>query len=514
MSVLAPTPNRPQPGVGHRPGMILAFLCLGQFMVFVDISIVNLALPSIQDGLGMTNVSLNYIVTAYTTVLGGFLLLGGRLADSFGRRRILQTGFALFAMASLMAALSVNGAMLIAARGVQGIGTSLIAPAALSILTNTFTAGPARNKALGVWGSLAGVASIVGVVVGGMLAGGPGWQWIFWINVPIGLVVAAAAWRIVPESVADNRHRHFDTAGAVVLTSGLLLLIFTLGEATLVGWGTVRTVGSLVGVSLLLAVFLVVESKVESPLVPLRIFRLKTMRTANIAAVLVFGTFTALFFFASMFMQQAFGYSPMKAGFAYVPLGVAVAVGAAVASSIISKIAARAVLIAGLVITLVGLLLLVRAPADGSYVVGLLPAFLLLGLGCGIGYVTLQIAAFVGISDQEAGLGAGLINTSQETGGALGLAVVATIAYSGINSKLAAAGHDASLIRQVHEAANHTAFLTAAVIGLIALLVAALLMPREKAGRSTRQPVDSSEADPTRSSSRSGDPFIAKEESA
>jgi EmrB/QacA subfamily drug resistance transporter len=474
------------------PGAILAFVCLGQFMVYVDVSIVNLALPSIQRGLGMSNVSLNYVVTAYATVLGGFLLLGGRLADTFGRRRLLQTGFVVFAVASLVAGLAENGLMLVSARCFQGFGAALITPAALSILTNTFAEGSARNKALGVWGSLAGIASIVGVMLGGILAGGPGWQWIFWINVPIGLGAAALAPRIVPESRAEQQRSSFDIAGAAALTSGLLLLIFTLGEATRVGWDTFRTIGSLAGVAVLLTVFLVIEARVTSPMIPLRIFRLKTMRAANLAAVLVFGTFGALFFFASLFMQQVWGYSPVRAGFAYVPLAVTVALGAWIASSLINKMAARSLVIAGLTITVGGLLLLWRAPADGTYALDLLPPFLLLGLACGMVFVTLQIAAFVGISDEQAGVGAGLINTSQEAGGALGLAVIATIAYSGTVSALAATDGDPILIQDVQASANHTAFLSGAIFGFIALLVVTFLMPRGKSSMNSQNAWESS----------------------
>ncbi|MGP3974060.1 MFS transporter [Streptomyces sp. 8N114] len=455
---------------------------MAQFMVFLDVSIVNLALPSIQDGLGMSDVSLEYIVTAYSTVLGGFLMLGGRLADTFGRRRLLQAGLTLFALASLASGLAVNGPMLIAARGLQGLGSSMIAPAALSILTHTYAEGPQRNKALGVWGSLSGIASIIGVILGGVFADGPGWEWIFWINVPIGLGAALLAPRVVPESRIQTTGRRFDTPGTVTLTAGLLLLIFTLGEATTVGWGTARTLGSLAGVALLLSAFLLIEARAQDPMMPLRIFRLRTMRTANLSAVLVFGTFGAMFYFCSIFMQQVYGYSPMKAGFAYVPLAVAVAAGAGIASGLITKVAARPVLITGLMVGVAGLLLLWRAPADGGYALDLLPAFLALGLGCGMVFVTLQIAAFTGISSEEAGVGAGLINTSQEAGGALGLAVVTTLAYNGFEAELAAAGRDPLAIREVQAAANQTAFLAAACIAAAALLVV-LMMPRAKKSR-------------------------------
>lgn len=488
MTSADPTTKPAGPAAGYRPGVILAFLCLGQFMVFLDLAIVNLALPSIQDALEMSDVSLNYVVTAYATVLGGFLLLCGRLADSFGRRKMLQTGYLLFAAASLVSGFAQNGTMLIAARASQGLGAALMATAALSILTNTFPEGPERNKALGIWGSLTGVSSIFGVILGGVLADGPGWEWIFWINVPIGLIAAALAPRLVPESRAHERRRSFDVAGAATLTAAMLLLIFTLGEATEVGWTTARTIGSFAGVAVLLALFLVIESRASAPLVPLRIFKLRTMRTANITAVLVWGAIIALFFFASLWMQQVYGYSPVRAGFAYVPLAFAVVAGAGIASGLITKLAARPVLVSGLIFMIAGLLLLRRAPADGSYTTDLLPAFILVGLGCGSVLVTLQIAAFVGVDDKEAGLGAGLINTSQEAGGALGLAVIATIAYNGISSKLADAGGDPALIQQAQASANHNAFLAAACFAAGGLVLAAVLMPRGRGPSPTTVP--------------------------
>ena len=467
-------------GAVAKPGAVLAFLSVGQFVVFLNVTGINLALPAIQAALGMSAVSLNYIVTTYATVLGGFLLLGGRLADTIGRRKLLQAGFVVFALASAVAAVAPNGTVLIGARGLQGLGAALIAPAALAILTNTFPEGAERNKALGAWGSLAGVASTVGVIVGGVLTSGPGWSWNFWLNVPIGLAAAVLAPRVLPESRLATRPRSFDAAGAVTLTAGLLLLIFTLGETTHVGWATPRTVSSLVVVALLLGGFLLIEARVGEPMMPLRIFRQRTMRVANLAAVLVFGTFAALFFFASMFMQNVYGYSPLTAGFAYVPLALGIVLAAGTASWLVTKVAARPVLVAGLALTVGGLLLLWRAPIGGSYLLDLLPALIVLGLGCGTCYVTLQIAAFTGISDAEAGLGAGVINTSQEAGSAIGVAVIATVAYSGIGAALADASEDAALIRAANAAAHHDAFLTAAGLALLALLLAAFLMPRSR----------------------------------
>jgi EmrB/QacA subfamily drug resistance transporter len=461
-------------------GAILAFVCLGQFMVFTDASIVNLALPSIERDLHMPPISLNFIVTAYQTLLGGFLILGGRLADGLGRRRMLQIGLVLFALASLASGLAPNGDALITARAFQGLGSALITPAALSILTVTFAEGPARNKALGVWGSLTGIASIVGVIAGGLLAGGPGWRWIFWINVPIGLTAAAFAPRVVPadRDPAAGR-RSFDLAGAATLTGGLLVFIFTLGAATRAGWETGRTIGGFAGAAVLLGAFAILELRADSPLIPLRIFRLRTMRTANIAAVLVFGTLSAMFFFASIFMQQAHDYSPTRAGIGYVPLAICVALGAGAASAFIGKISARPILIGGLTLISAGLLLLWRSPADGSYAVDLLIPFLVLGLGCGICYVTLQVAAFVGIPAGDTGVGAGLINTSQETGGALGLAVIATVAYT---TGAAGSAGPAALLRRTEAIADHRAFLAAAITSVLALVVVIMLMPRPVTG--------------------------------
>jgi len=283
------------------------------------------------------------------------------------------------------------------------------------------------------------------------------------------------------EARAGERRRPFDTAGSVTLTGGLLLLIFTLGETTHIAWGGARTIGSLVAVAVLLTAFVAIESNVAHPMMPLRVFRLRTMRTANITAILVFATFSALFFFASLFMQQVYGYSPMRAGFAYVPLAVSVVVGAGLASGLITRLAPRSVLIAGLTLTIGGLLLMWRAPVGGGYAADLLPPFLALGLGCGMVFVTLQIAAFVGIGDEEAGVGAGLINTSQEAGGALGLAVIATIAYSGLGARLGAAAGDPAKVAAAQAVSNHRAFLASACVGLAALLFVVLLMPRRAA---------------------------------
>jgi len=464
-----------------RPGLILLFLCIVQSMVYLDVTIVNVALPSIQRSLDMPGRDLQFIVTAYGTMLGGFLLLGGRLADTFGRRRLLQTGLVLFGLASLVAGLSQDQGMLIAARVVQGLGSALTAPAALSTLTTTFTEGPARNRALGIWGALAGIASVCGVLFGGLLTQGPGWRWIFFINVPIAIVAVALAPAILPESRGATHVRRFDAAGAFTLTGGLLLLIYTLNEAVDVGWATGRTIGSLLGAAALLIAFVIIELRARSPLMPLGIFRLRALRTANITSLLLFGAMVTLFFFASLFMQQVLGYSPLKTGLAYIPLALAVTVGAGAASGLITKLPAKPVLIAGVILAAAGLLLLSRLPVHAGYAGHVLPAFVMVGIGLGMSFVPLQIAAATGVTGSQAGLAAGLINTSQETGGALGVAIVSTIAFTRIDHLMAVAGRSPATQIAAQASGYHHAFFVGACFAGASLVLIAAFLPSMKA---------------------------------
>lgn len=467
--------RRVRPPGASSPGMILAFLCIAGFMTFLDVSIVNVALPTIERDLDITQTVLQYIVTTYGTVLGGFLLLGGRLADTVGRRRVLRLGLVIFALSSLTAGLAQGPAMLIVARGAQGLGSALIAPAALSLLTSTFEEGPARTRALGVWGGLSGIASVAGVVLGGLLTEGPGWRWIFFINVPIGLGAAATAALVVPESRDSASRRNFDTAGAVSLTSALVLLIFALGQASTWTWGSAKTTGCLLAAAVLLAVFVAVERRATSPLVPLSVFRLRALRTANIIAVLMLGCLVTLFFFASLFMQQVLGYSPLRTGLAYVPIALIVAVGAGVSQGLVRKVAAKPVLVAGLTLAAAGLVLLWQAPVRASYPVHILPAFLIGGLGFGLAFVPLQVAAAVGIGKSDSGLAAGLISTSQEAGGALGVAVAAAVAFSRVPALTRWAGSNPVRIMTARASVFHEAFLIGACFALASMLVALTL---------------------------------------
>jgi EmrB/QacA subfamily drug resistance transporter len=472
------TPRDPAAG---RPGLILLFLCIVQSMVYLDVTIVNVALPSIQRSLDMPGRDLQFIVTAYGMMLGGFLLLGGRLAGTLGRRRLLRTGLVLFGLASLAAGLSQDQGMLIAARVVQGLGSALVAPAALSTLTTTFTEGAARNKALGIWGALAGIASVCGVLFGGLLTQGPGWRWIFFINVPIAVIAVALAPAVLPEGRDATQDRHFNAAGAITLTGGLLLLIYTLNEAVDVGWATGRTIGSLTGAAALLLAFVIIELRARSPLMPLGIFRLPTLRTANITTLLLFGAIVTLFFFASLFMQQVLGYSALKTGLAYVPLALAVAVGAGIASGLITRLPAKPVLIFGVSLAAAGLLLLSRLPVHAGYAGHVLPSFLMIGIGMGMSFVPLQIAAATGVTGPQAGLAAGLINTSQEAGGALGVAIVSTIAFTRIDHLMSAAGSNPAAQIAARASGYHHAFFAGACFAGASLVLAAALLPWMKA---------------------------------
>jgi EmrB/QacA subfamily drug resistance transporter len=472
-------PPEPRPGIApgvQRPGVVLAFLCIAQFMVFLDVSIVNVALPSIGRGLRIAEGNLPYVVTLYGTVLGGFLLLGSRLADSFGRRRMLRLGLALFGAASLAAGLAHEQSVLFAARGAQGLGSALIAPAALSALTTTFTGGAQRARALGIWGALTGIASVAGVILGGALAGGPGWRWIFFINVPVAAVAVAAAGRVLPES--RGRRRPFDLPGAAALTAGLLALIYGLDAAISRGWRSGAVIASLVGAVVILAAFAVAERRAEAPLVPFEVFRSRTLRYANLATLFLLAAVVTIFFFASLFMQQVLGYSPLQTGLGYVPLAVVVAIGAGVASNAIARVPAKAILAVGLLLVAGGLIMLARTPADASYPAQILPVFVAIGLGMGLSFVPLQIAAQAGVPEERAGLAAGLINTSQEVGGALGVAIAATFAFRRVTALTAAAHGNPHLVEAARTTVFHDGFAAGAAFAVIALLLSVFLLPR------------------------------------
>jgi EmrB/QacA subfamily drug resistance transporter len=430
-------PRTRAPRSGLRPGVILALVCGAQFMVTLDIAIVNVALPSIQADLGLAPSNLQWVVITYGLMLGGLLLLGGRAGDLLGRRRMLLAGLALFTAASLTAGLADSFGLLVGSRAVQGIGAALTAPAALAILVGTFAEGPERNKALGIFGAVSGSAASVGVVVSGALTAGPGWEWIFFINIPIGLAMLALIVKYVPGDERTNRGRA-DIAGAATVTGGLMAVVYAINQSVDHGWTSATTLGFLAAGLAALALFVLIEHRSPSPLVPLSMFRRPTLNAANLAAALVFAAFFATIFQASLFMQQVLGYSALRTGLAYLAIAAtAVVVAAGPAPRLLSRLGAGWALAAGQSASAVGLLLLARVPADAGYWTDLFPGFVLVGGGIGLSLVAAQVAAFIGIPKAVSGLAGGMVETAREIGGALGTAIVASVAIAGAGHLLA-----------------------------------------------------------------------------
>lgn len=406
----------------------LALLAAAQFVVVLDASIVNVALPSIGSDLNFSQDNLSWVVNAYTLFFGGFLLLGGRLADRLGRRRMFTVGMILFAFASLAGGLATNEMQLIVARAVQGLGAALVSPAALSIVTTTFREGAERNKALGVWGAVAGSGGAAGVLLGGVLTKYAGWEWVLFVNTPIGLLAAFLAPRMLMES-RDTRAKNFDVAGAVSVTAGLALLVYTLVNANNAGWNSGETIGLGAAALVLLAFFVAWELRTESPLVPFSIFRSRTLRGSNAAGVLIAASLFAMFYFISLYLQQVLRYDALEAGLAYLPLAVSIIISAGIASVVVTRIGFKTTLMIGLGFVTVALLWFSQISAPGgSYASDVLFPSILAAIGLGFSFVPVTIGAVMGVSDDDSGLASGLINTSQQVGGALGLAILVAVA--------------------------------------------------------------------------------------
>jgi EmrB/QacA subfamily drug resistance transporter len=470
----------------ERRWFALILLCFAQFIVVIDAAIVNVALPSIGEGLGFSQENLAWVVNAYVLTFGGFLLLGGRMADLLGRRRVFIAGLLLVAAASLAAGFSANEGQLIAARAAQGLGAAIISPSALSIITTTFSDGAERNKALGAWGAVAGLGGAAGVLFGGILTDGLGWEWVLWINVPVALVVAALTPPLVAESRSESETRHFDAAGAVSVTAGLSVLVYALVDATEAGWGSTQTLGLLALSAALLAVFVAIELRSQAPLVPFRIFRLRTLTGANVVGLLVGGSLFSMFFFITLYMQQVLGYSAIKAGLSYLPLALMIIVASGIASQLVTRIGFKPVLIAGMAFIAVALVWFSQVSVGGDFVTDILGPSLVAATGLGFAFVTTTIAAVSGIRDQESGLASGLINTSQQIGGALGLAVLATIANSRTDDLVASSGGDPSALTNALNEGFQSAFLGGAAIAALGLVLTLVLIR----GRDSRAHVE------------------------
>src|SRR5437764_2826358 len=412
----------------RRRWLILSVLVVAQFMVVLDVAIVNVALPTIKNDLNFSQDGLQWVITAYAIVFGGVLLLGGRMADLLGRRRLFVIGLAIFTVSSLLDGLAWSEGSPIAFRSLQGLGAALLAPAALSILTTTFREGRDRNVALGIWGAASGSGGAAGVLLGGALTSALSWSWIFFINVPVGVLVLALSPVLLKESRADLDHRHFDTAGAASITGGLMLLVYALTHASQHGWATTETIGPLAASSALVVGFLVIELRSPAPLLPMRIFRLRTLAASNITALLLGAAIFSQFFLLTLYMQQVLHYSALKTGVAYIALTLSIIAFSAVSQALVTRVGIRRVLPAGLLFSAAALVLYARLPVHGSYFSDLFPAFLLSGIGLALAFVPISIGGLTGVRQADAGIASGLINTSQQIGGAIGVAAATTIA--------------------------------------------------------------------------------------
>ena len=453
--------------------LILVIACLAQFMVVLDNTIVNVALPSVQRGLDFSAANLQWVVNAYTLIFGGFLLLGGRAADLLGRRRLFMAGVAVFAGASLLNGLAQSSTMLILGRGLQGLGGALVSPAALSIIMTTFQDTGERTRALGVWSAIAAGGAALGLLVGGVLTDLVSWRWNFFVNVPVGVATVLLALRFVPESRADLGHRRFDAAGATTVTAGLLVLVFGIVKAQSWGWGAGRTLAVLAAGIALLAVFVAIEARSSAPLVRLSIFRIRSIATANSVMMLVASAMFGMFFFASLYVQDVLHYSPLKAGLAFLPVSLGIIVGAGISQGVIKQLGVRNLSALGLLLAAAGLLYLTRVPVHGHYASDLLAGLLPMSIGMGLVFVPITLLGTSGVSNDDAGLASGLFNSAQQIGGSFGLAILATLAVDRTSSLLRGGGTG-----QVAATVSgyHVAFLAAAIMiaAGVALLVALL----------------------------------------
>jgi EmrB/QacA subfamily drug resistance transporter len=455
-----------------NPWLVLVLICLAQFMVILDATIVNVALPSIQKDLGLSEANLQWIINAYTLLFGGFLLLGGRAGDLLGRKRVFLIGLVIFTAASLLNGLASTSGQLIAFRALQGLGAALISPAALSIISTTFAEGQERAKALGVWAAIAIGGSAVGLLLGGVLTQLFSWPWIFFVNVPVGIAAFLLSLRYVPESKDEHAHKSYDIAGAVAVTGGLMSLVYAIVGAAEHGWGSAQTVGFFVLAAILLVSFVLIELRSPEPLVRLSIFRVRSLTTANVVMFLVASGLFAMFFFNTLYIQRVLGYGPLKAGVAFLPFTAGIMVSAGLASNFATRVGVRPIAAAGMSLTVIGMLLLTQLPVHGTYLANVLPSLLLTSLGMGAVFMPLTLIATTGLENEDQGLASGLFNTSQQIGGALGLAILSTVAASKTTAAAKAGDSTAqALVTGFHWAFfGGAVFVAAALVTMVALL--------------------------------------------
>ena len=453
-----------------------AVLAVAFFMTIVDLTIVNVALPTIGEKLHFSEANLQWVVTSYGITFGGFLLLGGRAADLLGRRRVLMIGLATFTAASLGCALATSDSFLIGMRGLQGIGAAIVLPAALSIVMNMFEEGPERNKALGVWGGIGAGGATVGLIAGGLLTRYAGWEYIFYLNVPVGAAALLLAPRIVPESRLETARRRYDPFGALAVTGGLLLLVYTISKAPEVGWGATRTVTLLAVSAASLLAFLFIETRVEAPLLPLGIFRLRTLSGANAVGLLLGGSFFGFIFVGTLYMQQVLGYSALQTGLAWLAASVTSVALAGLSQALVTRGSAKLVMALGMALIGGGVLWATQVPVDGRFWHDLAGPFLIAGAGTAFAFIPVSIAALAGIGEREAGLASGLLNTAQQLGGAIGVAIASTVATSRSTSLL----HEGSTQASALTGGFQMALWVCGGIALCALPITFLLVRRDE----------------------------------
>ena len=453
-----------------RRWLTLAIVGAAFFMTVLDVAIVNVAIPSIEKDLNISELTAQWVITAYAIAFGGFLLLGGRMADLLGRRRIFLVGLILFTIASLVCGFANSPGVLFSARAVQGLGAAIISPAALSIVTTTFREGPERNKALGIWGALGGSGAAAGVLFGGILTKYFGWEWIFWVNVPVGAIVLFLTLRFVPESTADLGHRKFDAAGAVTITSSLAIFVYAISKAPDVGWLTARTIVLLVASGLLVLISIAIEMRSSAPLMPLRIFRLRSLLAANVVGFLLGAVIFANFFVLTLYVQQVLGWSALETGITFLATAGTVVIWAGVAQALTTRFGPRPVIVFGMLVLAASLGWYTQIPVDGSYWPDLLPAYLTFALGLAFSFVPVSIAALSQVEHREAGLASGLINTNQQIGGAIGVAIAATIFTSHANDLLGTGHTPAEAFTSGYQTA-FWALLAIALAGAVAAFV-------------------------------------------
>ncbi len=463
-------------GFGPEKTRILLLLAAAQFLVVLDASITNVALPSIGRALDIQQSSLAWVVNSYVLFFGGFLLLGGRMADLMGRRRVFVSGLVLFAVASLTAGLAQNEAMLIVSRAAQGLGAALLSPAALSIVTATFAEGKERNKALGVWGAVAGAGGAIGVLLGGILTEYLSWRWVFLVNVPVILIVMPLVLRIVPESNSGEDHNDFDIPGAVTVTAGLSMLVYALIDAESAGWASAQTLGLIAGSLAVLGLFVLIESRAAHPLVPFGIFGSRTRNGSYLVGLLLAASLFSMFFFIALYTQQVLGWDALKAGLSYLPLSGTIILGAGAGSEIANRIGFKPVLVAGMFCTAIGLLWFTQIQVDGSFLGDVLGPSMVAGLGLGLSFPGATVGGTSMVREDEVGLTSGLINSAQQIGGALGLAVLSSLAASKTDSVLAAAQGAQSAVPGALTEGFQLAFLVGSGFALLGAIIALLVI--------------------------------------